>query len=277
MSLHQAAVLYYKVSDRNSKPSEKCYVDLKITQGEHKDLTAFKKRLLRCEGLIERSQLSFSKFSIRVGYCQKSPSRQGGPPVLGVFVESVSDEQFEICMQKVATDPSLHQLTVKVEEEMNPFFSKSQNSQKPQARNESCEVEITHVTSAPSTSALPKASTSLHAPASSTFSSLIRKRGVKRSHTQSDEDSALWSDLRNGADVVRNERQQLRLEKWKSSVAESNSEQYEAIDERNIKCALCKSWFTVNKFNALGDLGKNHKKCTGKSSKKHKQTKLSFA
>lgn len=53
-------------------------------------------------------------------------------------VRKTSDEQFEICMQKVATEPSLHQLTVKFVGEINLFFSKRvcQNSQKAQARNE---------------------------------------------------------------------------------------------------------------------------------------------
>ena len=52
MSLHQAVVLCYKAGD--SKPFERCYVDLEIKQEEFKNLNAFKKRLIRNEGLGKR-------------------------------------------------------------------------------------------------------------------------------------------------------------------------------------------------------------------------------
>ena len=101
MCVHQAVVLYYKTSDVDARPSEKSRVDLRIRKEEYKELERFRRRLIYDEGLMQRSRLSFSKFGVRVGYCQNVASKQGGVPALGIFVESVSDEQFEICKSNI--------------------------------------------------------------------------------------------------------------------------------------------------------------------------------
>ena len=81
------------------------------------------------------------------------------------------------------------------------------------------------------------------------------KREVKQNYSQTGEDDDLWHDLRSGAAVVRSERQQQRFQKWVTAVA-GKSGKFEIVDELTINCTACKNHFTVNKFNALDDLGK---------------------
>ena len=121
MSVYQATVLYYKYGE--TRPLERNFVDLKIKEEEVNDLQGFKRRLLHDECLGERSQQhTFSRFTVRVGYCERTTSKTASqPPSLGVFVESMTNEQFELCMVKLQNNSSF-QLTIKVVEN-KPFFS----------------------------------------------------------------------------------------------------------------------------------------------------------
>jgi len=86
---------------------------------------------------------------------------------------------------------------------------------------------------------------------------LIKKGGkAKRKATELQEDTLLWAKLRAGTQITRNKRQEERLRQWKESVA-SEYGGCEALDERKIKCS-CGTVFTINKQNAIKDVGRAH-------------------
>ena len=78
----------------------------------------------------------------------------------------------------------------------------------------------------------------------------------KRKATEFQEHTLLWAKLRAATLITRNKRQEERLCQWKASVA-SEYEGCEALNERKIKCS-CGTVFTINKQNAIKDVGRAH-------------------
>lgn len=85
---------------------------------------------------------------------------------------------------------------------------------------------------------------------------LIKRVVNRRETAELQEDTLLWAKLRAGTPITRNKRQEERLRQWKESVA-SEYEGCEALDERKIKCS-CGTVFTINKQNAIKDVGRAH-------------------
>lgn len=86
---------------------------------------------------------------------------------------------------------------------------------------------------------------------------LVKKDGkAKRKATDLQEDMLLWAKLRAGTRITRNKRQDERLRHWKESIA-SEYKGCKALDVRKMKCS-CKTIFTINKQNAIKDVGGAH-------------------
>ena len=125
MVTHQATVLYYRTTE--SKPSDRSLVDLRINENEN--LSEFKTRLITNECFGERCQFSIGKFTVRVGYCERVTVKSGMPPSLGVFGESLTDEQFHHCLFKLENvSPkyvfsSVHKISIPGEAGYTAFFS----------------------------------------------------------------------------------------------------------------------------------------------------------
>ena len=139
-------------------------------------------------------------------------------------------------------------LTIKLEEnERHSLFAKETTSRKskavPQRAENPIEAKVRKESISPETS---------------------QKRSKKRTADEVAEDDNLWDQLKSEplerhGEIKRSKRQYERLEGWKDKV--ESTVKYEAMDERNIKCSFCNVIFTVNKFSAFNDLGKDHKKC----------------
>lgn len=206
---------------------------------------AFIHRLQFQEGLSKKSsELGLGSIDVVVGYSQKSPNG-----TLCNFVESITNSQWEIAVEKVVRScdqtPKFI-LTVKV-----------------------LEVDDKHPLSRfsrPTGTAPPKDS-SKGTPAASSD----KKGGKpKRKATELNEDTLLWAKLKAGTQITRNKRQEDRLRQWKESVA-SEYEGCEALDERKIKCS-CGTVFTINKQNAIKDVGRAHvRKCMKANNEREKR------
>ena len=273
-SVCQAMVLYYKNGEK--QPFERCHVDLMIKEEECEKIHLFKKRLIEKECLAERcTQHQINKFNVKVGYCEKVQARGQPTTGLGVFVESLNNEQFGICCSLVRENKSI-QLTLKVNEEIDTqFFGSTKTKKLPSMINgrekETCERNDVEVTAVVSSSTSP----TICGKIDDKSNSVNMKRGVKRSNVESGEDDELWKNLKDRMCVVRNKRQQLRLDKWTQDVKEKSMNKFTAKNERYVICNKCETEFTVNKINAINDLGKKHKSCVV-SAGKYRQKKLSF-
>lgn len=205
-------------------------LDLRMSKDDiNKD--AFISRLQFKEGLnTKSSELGLGSTDVVIGYSQKSPNG-----TLCNFVESITNSQWEIAVEKVMRSceqtPKLI-LTVKVVEvdDKHPLSRLSR----------------------PNCTGSPKDSSKGTSAASS------HKKGgkAKRKATELQEDTLLWAKLRAGTQITRNKRQEERLRQWKEGVA-SEYEGCEALDERKIKCS-CGTVFTINKQNAIKDVGRAH-------------------
>ena len=67
--------------------------------------------------------ISIGKFTVRVGYCERVTAKPGMPPSLGIFVGSLTDEQFHHCLFKLENVSPKYLSTIKVIAlEEKPFF-----------------------------------------------------------------------------------------------------------------------------------------------------------
>lgn len=219
-------------------------LDLRMSKDDiNKD--AFICRLRFKEGLnTKSSELGLGSTDVVVGYSQKSPN---GP--LCNLVESITNSQWEIAVEKAMRSceqtPKLI-LTVKLLEvhDKHPLSRLSRPNCADSPKN------ISKETSAASS----------------------HKKGgkPKRKAAELQEDTLLWAKLRAGAPITRNKRQEERLRQWKESVA-SEYEGCEPLDERKIKCS-CGTVFTINKQNAIKDVGRAHvSKCMKANANRQKQ------
>lgn len=236
----QAYVLVFKLNDR-TKPIQTFALDLRMSKDDI-NKEGFIRRLQFREGLnTKSSELGLGSTDVVVGYSQKSPNG-----TLCNFVESITNSQWEIAVEKVVRSceqaPKLT-LTVKV-----------------------VEVDDKHPLTRHTCSG-PTVGNSKEAPAVSPrdgqpSDESSRKKGgkSKRKAREVHEDTLLWAKLKAGTQFTRNKRQDERLRQWKENVA-SEYEGCEALDERKIKC-FCGTVFTINKMNAIKDVGRAHvRKC----------------
>lgn len=202
-------------------------MDLRLSRTDT-GLDGFSKRLYSSEGLIEKSRsLGLGATKIVLGYCQKS-----GNGTLGNFVESITQNQWLIALEKVlVSTPNV--LTIKLMEldNQHPLSSSS--------------CSLTKAVSAPSEQ---------NAKAKMTKCGKTNSKRRKKEELQ--DDMLLWERLKARQPVTRSERQDERLRQWKEQVA-SEYDGCEALNERQIKCS-CGKVFAINKMNAIKAVGKLH-------------------
>lgn len=205
----------------------------------------FIRRLQVQEGLnTKSSELGLGAINVVLGYSQKSPNG-----TLCNFVESITDSQWQIAVEKVlrsCEQPPKVVLTVKM-----------------------LEVDDKHPLSRQNCTG-PTREGSKEAPVSQSKGHECNKQGkTKRKACELQEDTLLWAKLKAGKEVTRNKRQEERLRQWKENVAR-DYEGCEAINERTIKC-FCGTLFSINKINGIKDVGRAHvKKCVTRNNERQK-------
>ena len=253
--LVQATILFYKKGEKSF--IDKGFIDIDITDKDV-NINRFIRRLKIDEGLEERarSQFGFEEISIKVGYCQKTG------PGLGPMIESWTDQQFKICREKLENSTT-NVLTVKVEDNTQTFLGPSSIRSAPKHKpccSQSSEPEVVDLSLTDTTEEQEQEEPP--------------KKKKRRNKEDVALDNILWQSLTSGSVVVeRNERQEDRLQKFISNVTEKYEDKYTVLNEKFIQCNTCKKSFTVNKFNAIENVGKCHKICIKNTMK---QTSICF-
>ena len=179
---------------------------------------------------------------IEIGYAAKLPS---GNLSLSSFVESLTDLQWKLALQKLYNDRNYTLLIKVIEKTDQDSLTHRKPGKAPFTVNETIRKRASNCIAAANT-----ASSSQEGRAKKSRTKALQKAELK-------EDEELWSKLKMGEpNPSRNSRQEERLKTWKSKV-ENMYRNCTVLNERLITCR-CGAEFAVNKFNELAEIGRVH-------------------